>query len=154
MAAAGKLGVAEMAGEVKALTQAVSQAVIPTVRRRLWGSGGACCRTAPDSTPQPKRLFTHPTPAPSPLPEQVRKAALQEQLTALTKRVLEEQKKAAAANKEKAVAAAVEASDAGARCRRRRGGWTPRMGSPRRGGGHRGSTAETSCPCGGQPTPL
>jgi hypothetical protein len=44
----------------------------------------------------------------------VRKAALQESLAALTRRIIEEQKKAAAANKEKAVAAAVEAADAAA----------------------------------------
>ena len=44
----------------------------------------------------------------------MRKAALQESLAALTRRIIEEQKKAAAANKEKAVAAAVEAADAAA----------------------------------------
>ncbi|PRW58002.1 alanine--tRNA ligase isoform A [Chlorella sorokiniana] len=72
--AAGKLPIEELSSEVKALTQTVSSATIPAVR----------------------------------------KAALQDALTALVRRVLDHEKKAAAANKEKAVAAAVEASDAAA----------------------------------------
>ena len=84
----------------------------------------AACR-CPPSRPTLARPPTpaHPcfplsaswTPAGATIPA-VRKAALQDSLGGLTKRVLEEQKKAAAANKEKAVAAAVEASDAGEPC--------------------------------------
>lgn len=116
MAAAAKLAPAEMAGEVKVLTQTVMGAS-EGEGGRAWGGEWRESESRHRRSVGPKPT-SDPRPFPSPpaaetLPA-VRKAALLESLQALTKQVMEEQKKAAAANKEKAVAAAVAAADAGA----------------------------------------
>lgn len=132
VAAAGKLPVADMQSEVKALTQAVSGAP-----RRAAHAAAVChcqCgrqmrarrrrRAALHQRSSPRRPHASPpVPVAGATIPAIRKAALTEALGGLTRIILDEQKKAAAANKEKAVAAAVAAADAG--------GWGVPLDAPR-----------------------